>query len=264
MVQSRGKATTLLVDGTRYWLQLWALFAFFHCIVHGSPLRKPEDTAINASSHRPNKRSTTSRQVSLRDQMVIATFVCDKPGGILVSLFKTLLYSAVRHKSSSKKITFMVVYDPLFSPQPDVLLCDDTTNALAGPMTTITHEFKSYLLSFNVVVEFYPTVNNSFVDRYGRCASSKLWIHDILPDVELAMVVDVDTLFLENPFHLWDMFFNTTAFNETIIYAAASEGNLPPYGNYVQNKDIWGPLGDMRAGPYGVNRWGGLALSTPC
>jgi len=237
----------MLINGTR-WFQLWILYVLFLSKAKGNTLRKSEDTAVNATSHRQKRSIASSRQVSLRDHIVIATFVCDKPGGILVSLFKTLLYSAVRHKSSSKKITFIVVYDQLFSPQPDVLLCDD--HAL-GPMT---NEFKSYLLSFNVVVEFYPTAKNSFVDRYGRCASSKLWIHDILPDIELAIVVDVDTLFLENPSHLWDVFFNTTTFNETIIYAAASEGNLPPYGNYVQNKDIWGPLGDMRAGPYGVNR----------
>ena len=102
-------------------------------------------------------------------------------------------------------------------------------------------------------MEFYPTVVNDFVDQFGRCASSKLWIHDILIDVELAIVLDVDTLFLENPSHLWDSFFNSTVFNQTVIYGAASEGNQPPYGIYFQNKEVWGELGDMKAGLYGVN-----------
>ena len=132
-------------------------------------------------------------------------------------LFKVLLYSIVHHKSVGTKVTIMVVYDQNLTPQPDVLLCDDDA------VGAITNDFKLYLATFNVVVEFYPTMANEFLDKYGRCASTKLWMHDILPHVELVIILDVDTLFLENPAHLWESFFNSTLFNETTIYGATPE-----------------------------------------
>ena len=75
----------------------------------------------------------------------------------------------------------------------------------------------------------------------------------MLPDHGQAVVLDVDTLFLEvrrlmgrlhcedilyvvhftrtpavrrqDPFALWDLFFDPAVFNGTTVYAAASEGN---------------------------------------
>ena len=248
-----------VVVSSRTFGQLCVIISILLFFAQGTTLRRPaEDTAINSSdriidvynatSIRHRIKRSTYRLVDHRDHIIIATFVCDKPGVNLVMLLKTLLYSIVLHKSSSKKVTLMVIYDQILTPQPDVLLCED--DAIGS---SLSNEFKSYLSTFNVFVELYPTVVNAFVDNFGRCASSKLWIHDILIDVEVAIVVDVDTLFLENPSHLWDTFFNTTAFNQTVIYGAASEGNQPPYGIYFQNKELWGELGDMRAGPYGVN-----------
>ena len=226
-------------------MKCWVLHvvATLLIVAYGVTLTRSDDMSLNVTSMRRTRIRPTYRQPSDRDHIIIATFVCDKPEGNLAMLFKVLLYSIVYHKSISTKVTLMVVFDGALTPQPDVLLCDDANN-----------KFKSYLSTFNVVVEFYPTVANEFLDKFGRCASSKLWIHDILPSVELAIVLDVDTLFLENPIHLWELFFNSTTFNTTIIYGAASEGNQPPYGMYFENVgDLWGELGDMKAGPYGVN-----------
>ena len=211
---------------------VWMPVATRILFAQDASLRRPDDASINSldrnsdaynatsstllSTRRKIKHSTF-RRVAHRDHIYIATVVCDKAGGNLAMLFKVLLYSIAHHKSADTEITLMVVYDQNFTPKPDVLLCDD--DAL-GPMT---NDFKLYLATFNVVVEFYPTVVNEFLDKYGRCASTKLWIHDILHHVELAIVLDVDTFFLESPRHLWDSFFNSTAFNQTTIYGAVQE-----------------------------------------
>ena len=196
-------------------LVLFVLLYFFMVVVMSI-----QDNTSKVFSDRPRYqrgRMRHAQQIVHRQHIYIATVVCDKPSGKLAMLFKVLLYSIVHHKSVNTKITLMVVYDVILTPQPEVLLCDDEE------LGSITKDFISYLSTFDVVVEFYPTVVNEFADQYGRCASSKLWMHDILPNVNASIVLDADTIFLENPLHLWDVFFNATAFNETVIYGMVSE-----------------------------------------
>ena len=178
-----------------------------------------ENTSNILSDRQRYRRSRmkNDQQIVHRQHIYIATVVCEKARGTLAMLFKVLLYSIVHHKSANTKITLMVIYDEIITPQPEVLLCDEQE------VGSITKDFILYLSTFDVVVTFYPTAINEFTDQYGRCASSKLWMHDILPNVDASIILDADTFFLEDPLHLWELIFNATAFNDTVIYGLVSE-----------------------------------------
>ena len=234
------------------------LSAFFPAIYTIVPATTLDTTNINVHHQAiktlvPNvasKLSISRRMVRRvhRTNIVIVTVVCSKPRGMLAMLFKVLLYSIAVNLGGHSVATVMVVYDPLMTPDPTTLLCDEQNH------TSITDDFIKYLSSANVKVQFYPVATNEFSDRWGRCASSKLWIHDMLPkDVEAAIVVDVDTMFLENPHNMWDIFFDKGLFNVTTIYGAVAEGTEPPFGFYDETNHSWGELGEMKAGKHGIN-----------
>jgi hypothetical protein len=79
------------------------------------------------------------------------------------------------------------------------------------------HKFSGGKL--DIVVK--TVIEDVFVDIFGKCSTSKLWMADWLPEEERVIVLDADVVVMEPLSHLWDEF---KTHNSTQMVSLAEEG----------------------------------------
>lgn len=53
---------------------------------------------------------------------------------------------------------------------------------------------------------WYPPDRQDMRTMFRVCATERLFLPDMFPELDAAIYVDTDLVFLESPDHLWDMF----------------------------------------------------------
>ena len=151
------------------WYGAYCLYVLWCIFVRVQPSSNSHNGSHNHAHHLGNRRPHVSPS---RDHMVVVVVVCARPGSMLATLFKILLHSITLYKAPEKRVTVIAMYDPATAgDHPAALLCEED----GGRVTAITETFVKYLAARRVAVDFRPIdTGNRFLDRWGRCASSKV------------------------------------------------------------------------------------------
>ncbi|KAK4297399.1 hypothetical protein Pmani_030177 [Petrolisthes manimaculis] len=94
---------------------------------------------------------------------------------------------------------------------------------------------------------WYPPDHQDMRTMFRLCATERLFLPDMFPEIDAAIYVDTDLVFLESPDHLWDMF---DKFDQ--VQLAAMAPCLYHYGTKLAKVPYYGKTG-LNAGVMHMN-----------